>query len=134
MAPHDPMLVLDRQTPLQRCVPEVQVPLHGLVAGMHAPRHSWLPPGQAGTHAVPSQLTVPPVGPWQGVHDVVPQLATAVLSTHWPPQGWKPLLQLSAHDPFWQIAAPWGSPAQTLHVEPQAVASAFDGQALPQRW
>jgi hypothetical protein len=65
------------------------MPLQALVLGMQAPAHTFEPEGQAGMHASPSQVTVPPpVGAWQGEHDVRslgPQVATALLSTHLPP-------------------------------------------------
>jgi hypothetical protein len=46
-------------TPEQLCVPEGHMPLHAVVLAMQVPLHS-LAPGQAGTQASPSQLTVPP--------------------------------------------------------------------------
>jgi len=76
--------------PLQLCVPIGQTPSQAFVFGMHAPAHNFMLLGQAGTHASPSHVTVPPpVGAVHAVHDVLsfgPQVATALLSTHLPPQ------------------------------------------------
>jgi hypothetical protein len=87
-APQKEVLVSAWQTPLQLCVPLGQVPLQAIAFAMQAPLHSLLPLGHAGTHASPSQVTVPPVGGWHAVHDVEsfgPQVATALFDTHFPP-------------------------------------------------
>ena len=55
-------LVLLAQMPEQLWVPLAQTPLHAALLAMHAPAHSFVPDGQAGTHCVPSQVTEPPVG------------------------------------------------------------------------
>lgn len=87
LVPHESTLRFMAQMPLQSCVPVGQVPHTALVA-MQAPAHSLVSMGQVGTHAVPSQPTVPPAGIWHAVHDVVPQLPTSLLLTHLPPQTW----------------------------------------------
>jgi hypothetical protein len=74
------------QMPLQSCVPVPHTPWHDVLLPMQAPAQILVPDGQAGTHDVPSQVTDPPVGLTQFVHDVVPQLPTSVLRTHLPPQ------------------------------------------------
>jgi hypothetical protein len=66
----------------------MHIPSQAFAFGMHAPRHSFIPAGHAGWQARPSQVTVPPVGVMQGMHDALsfgPQLATILLSTHLPP-------------------------------------------------
>lgn len=39
-----------------------QTPMHAMAFAMHAPLHSLLPSGHAGTQARPSQVTLPPLG------------------------------------------------------------------------
>jgi hypothetical protein len=61
-----------------------------MVVAMHAPLHS-LAFAHAGTQVRPSHVTDPPVpvGAWQGMQDVLsvgPQVASALLSTHFAPQ------------------------------------------------
>src|SRR5215831_10860551 len=93
---------------------------------MQAPAHSLVPLGHAGTHARPSQVTVPLVGAWHAVHDVVslgPQVATALLLTHFPPHRWKPLLHCNAHAPLTQTAAPLVSVGQLTQLVPHPVGS-----------
>lgn len=123
--------------PLQLCVPAGQVPLHALAFGMHAPAHSLLPVGQAGTHARPSQVTdPPPVGAWQAVHDVLslgPQVATALLSTHLPPHTWKPLLHIRPHAPATHAADPFGSVGQITHAGPHPIGSLSGAHRAPHR-
>jgi hypothetical protein len=89
-APQKLVLVSDWQTPLQLWVPVGHAPLQAIALPMHAPLHSLEPLGQAGTHARPSHVTVPPpVGAWQAVQDVLslgPHVATALLLTHLPAQ------------------------------------------------
>ena len=58
--------------------------MHASPLGMQTPAHSFMFAGQVGTHAVPLQVTPPPVGAWQGVHEEVPQLATSVFNTQPP--------------------------------------------------
>jgi hypothetical protein len=82
------MLVFDAQRPVQSCVPVSHTPEHEAALSMHVPVHSFIPDGQFGTHAVPLQVASPPVGFWQGLHDVVPQLPTSLLLTHLAPQMW----------------------------------------------
>ena len=88
-APQKAVLVSARQVPLQLCIPAGQTPLQALAPGIHALTHSLVGAGQAGTQASPSQVTEPPVGAWQAEHDSEsfgPQVASALLSTHLPPQ------------------------------------------------
>ena len=61
-APQVSTLVLSAQMPAQLWVPLGQRPEHAAAAAMHAPAHSFMPGGQAGTHMVPSQVTAPPLG------------------------------------------------------------------------
>lgn len=61
VAPQLSTLVFDAQIPLQLCVPAGHVPQAAVMA-THAPAHSCMLAGQAGMHAVPSQVTEPPVG------------------------------------------------------------------------
>ncbi len=75
-------LVSLAQMPEQLWVPLAQTPLQAALLAMQVPAHSFMPDGQAGTHCVPSQVTEPPVGCTQAVHDVVPQLPTSLLLTH----------------------------------------------------
>lgn len=84
VAPQLSTLVFEAQIPEQLWVPGMQTPEHAAAMSMQAPAHGFMPDGQAGTHAVPSQVTVPPVGFWQVVHDVVPQLPTSMLLTQRP--------------------------------------------------
>ena len=80
-------LVFDAQMPPQSCEPAAHCPEHAAAMAMHAPAHSFMPAGQAGTHAVPSHVTVPPpVGASQATHEVAPQLPMAMLLTQRPPQ------------------------------------------------
>lgn len=83
--PQELVLVFEAQMPLQSCVPAPHTPAHDALPSMHVPAHSLVPAGQAGMHAVPSQVTLPPVGLMQAVHDVVPQLPVSVLLTHLAP-------------------------------------------------
>jgi hypothetical protein len=85
VVPHVSTLLFVAQMPLQSCVPVGQVPQAAVVA-MQAPAHSLVSVGQAGTHAVPSQATEPPVGIVHAVHEVVPQLPVSSLLTHLAPQ------------------------------------------------
>jgi len=106
VVPHESTLVFDAHTPLQSCVPFGHTPEQAADAATQAPAHGFIPEGQAGTHAVPLHVTVPPVGAWQGVHDEVPQLPVAVLLTQTPPQLWYPSLHAIAHAPPMHWAAP----------------------------
>ncbi len=88
--------------PGQRFCPVGHVPLHAAFAAMQVPlQFCGRLVGQAGTHAVPLQLTVPPAGAWQGVaHSVSPQVSTELLLTHLPLQLWYPALHRTEHVPF----------------------------------
>jgi hypothetical protein len=60
------------------------------------------------------------------VHDVEsfgPQVATALLSTHFPPQMWNPLLHITAHVPLTHAAVPFASVGQLTQLFPQPVGS-----------
>jgi hypothetical protein len=117
------------------CIPVGQTPLQALALGIQMPAHSLVGAGQAGMHANPSQVTLPPpVGTWQAVHDVRsfgPQVATARLSTHLPPQRWKPVLHLTAQAPLTQAAAPLGSVGQLAQLVPQPVGSSSAAHRVP---
>jgi len=131
--PQKVVLVSDWQMPLQLCDPVGQTPLQAFAVGMQAPAHSLVVLVQAGTHASPSQVTVPPVGAWHGVHDVVsfgPQVATALLLTHLPPHRWKPELHCSAQTPLVQAAAPLVSVGQFTQLVPHPVGSLSAAQRV----
>jgi hypothetical protein len=137
-APQKLVLMSGWQMPPQLCDPAGQTPLHALVVGMHAPAHSLVLAGHAGTQARPSQVTVPPpVGATHASHDVTsvgPQVATALLSAHWPLHKWKPDLHARPHAPATQAAVPLGSVGQFAHMAPQPVGSVSGAQRVPQRW
>ena len=114
--------------PPQLWVPAGQLPLQALALGMHAPRHSFIPPGHAGTHAIPSQLTVPSVGAAQAWQDVVPQLAISVLLTQRLPHRCVPVLHTSPQAPPAQFAVPFGSVAHGVHATPQVCDSSLGTQ------
>jgi hypothetical protein len=86
--PHELVLVLSTQTPLQLCVPLGHWPAQACVAGMQVPLHRiWLaahwPP-----HLVPSHVDWPFVMSGQAVHDDDPHEPTSLLLTHLLPHGW----------------------------------------------
>jgi hypothetical protein len=69
--------------------PPRHLPEQGAVCAMQAPSQSWgvVVFGQDWTHAVPLQLTLPPVGFWHAVvHSVRPHVSRAPLLTHLPLQ------------------------------------------------
>jgi hypothetical protein len=134
-APQEATLVSEAQTPPQLWVPAGHTPLQAFALGMHAPvaGHSLVPVGQAGAHASPSHITLPPVGAAHAVHDVRPQLATAVLLTQRPLHRWKFVLHRRPQAPVRHTAAPFGSPGHALHVVPHAAALSSDAQAAPHR-
>jgi len=76
--------------PEQTRWPLGQVPLQAAFWAMQTPlQFCGRFVGQAGTQAVPLQVTVPPVGAWQAVeHSVRPQVARALLLTQTFPQLW----------------------------------------------
>jgi hypothetical protein len=129
--PHESMLALDLQSPWQLWVPAGQVPSHAAVLAMHAPAQSFIPAGHAGTQAVPSQVTVPPIGSWQLMHDVVPQLPTSRLLTQRPAQRWYPVLHVRLHTPPVHWAVPLRSAGHTEHDAPHAAGSLSAGHLLP---
>ena len=132
VAPHALVLVSGWQMLLQRCVPVGQTPLQGVETEMQAPAHNLVCDGQLGTQASPSQVTEPPpVGAVQALHEVEsfgPQVAIALLSTHLPPQMWKPLLHFTAQTPLEQTAVPLESVGQTVQAVPHPVASSSAAQ------
>ncbi len=67
----------------------MHIPLQALAFGIHTLAHSFIPVGHAFTQANPLQVTEPPDGIWQAMHDALslgPQVATALLSTQLLPQ------------------------------------------------
>jgi hypothetical protein len=132
--PHELTLVLDAQMPLQSCVPAGHTPEHAAAMSMHAPAQSFIAAGQTGTHMVPSQVTVPPIGIWHAEHNDVPQLPTSRLLTHRPPQMCCPALQESAQVPPTHWAVPFGSVGQAVQAVPHAVASSSRAHRLPHLW
>jgi hypothetical protein len=142
VAPQKAVLVSAWQIPLQLCVPVAQTPLQAFALGMQAPAHSLVIAGHAGTHASPSHVTEPPpVGAWHAMHDVEsfgPQVANALLSTHLPPQRWKPLVHFTAQAPLAHVAAPLASVGQLRQLVPQPVGSSSAAHRalapVPQTW
>ena len=65
---------------------------------------------------------------------VGPQVATALLSTHFPPHTWKPLLHMRPQTPSVQAGRPFGSVGQVAQLVPQPVASLSGAHRDPQRW
>jgi hypothetical protein len=131
VAPQLPTLVLLAQMPEQSWVPLGQTPLHEALDAMQVPAHSFMLVGQAGLHCVPSQVTEPPVGCTQALHDEVPQLPTSLLLTHLPPHRWYPVAHDNAQLPPTHCATPWGSVGQAVHDIPHAVASLSSAQPAP---
>jgi hypothetical protein len=78
-------LTFDAHRPLQSWVVPMHTPAHEAAPSMQVPAHSFMPGLQVGMHTVPSQVAEPPVGFWQAVQEVVPQLPTSLLLTHLPP-------------------------------------------------
>jgi hypothetical protein len=99
---------------------------------MQAPAHSLVCDGQLGTHDRPSHMTEPPpVGAVQALHEVKsfgPQVVIDLLSTHLPPQMWKPLLHFTAQTPLEQTAVPLESVGQATQAVPHPVASSSPAQ------
>ena len=80
-APHESTLVFDTHRPRQLCVADGQTPAHAAELRMHVPKHTFIPGEHAGWQSAPSQVTEPPIGCTQALHDDVPQLPTSVLLT-----------------------------------------------------
>jgi hypothetical protein len=78
------------------------LPAHGAVSAIHVPlQFCGALAGQAGTQAVPLQVTEPPTGFLQAVvHSEIPQVSSALLLTHAPLQLCQPELQRMAQVPF----------------------------------
>jgi hypothetical protein len=131
--PHESTTLFDLHRPWQSCVPDAQTPEQAVALPMQAPAQSFIPVGHAGTHEVPSHVTVPPVGCWQLVHEVVPQLPMSLLLTHLPPQRWYPVWQARLQTPPAHWAAPLGSVGHAVHEGPQPVGS-LSVAHLPAHW
>lgn len=58
--PHELVLLLGWQVPVQSWVPIRQTPAHDAVVAMQVPAHSFMPVGQVPPQTVPSQVAVPP--------------------------------------------------------------------------
>jgi hypothetical protein len=131
LVPHEFGLLLDRHWPLQSCVPMGHMFMQGCVVGVHAPAHSRWPIWQSPPQVCPSQVDVPP---WGGVHasQDMPQWAGSLLSTHCPPQRWKPFLH--ARPQLWpavQDARPLAGVPQSAAVQqPPMGTHVASGQAL----
>src|SRR5262249_30310195 len=134
VVPHELVLVLSAQMPLQLCVPAGHCPEQAMLASMQAPLQSCLPDGQEPPHLACTHVALPPVGTVHAVQEDVPQLAGSVSSTHAPLHRWKPVAQATAHIPDTQVAVPCGSPGQFMHMAPHALASSSRAQVLPQAW
>jgi hypothetical protein len=88
---------------------------------------------QVNPHAVPSQVAVEFAGGVQAVHDVVPQLATALLETHVEPHRWKPELQANPHDVPLHVAVAFaGAVHGVVQLVPQVIGLLFAWHELPQ--
>jgi hypothetical protein len=62
-AAQQPVSEIQVLVPEQRFCPVGHIPEHGALAAIHAPSQSWgALVGQVWTHAVPLQVTLPPVG------------------------------------------------------------------------
>ena len=86
--PHEFVLVLSTQTPLQLCVAVAQGP-HAALAATHTPLQSWGSAlGQVPPHFVPSHVAVPPVIAGHAEHDDEPHEPTSILLTHFVPHRW----------------------------------------------
>lgn len=85
-------------------------------------------------HCPLTQLTDPLAdGAVQGVQ-LVPQVFTELLDTHWPLQSWKPLLQVSTHCPALQELTPLGEVGHGVQRVPQLFTDASDTQTPLHRW
>jgi hypothetical protein len=102
--------------------------------------HAWFsnskPTLQVMAHAVPSQLAVPLVGAAaHGVHEVVPQLVSALFALHVPLHLWNPALQVIPQVPRVQVAVPLESVAQGVHeVVPQLLTALLATHAPLHLW
>jgi len=84
-------------------------------------------------HAVPSQVAVPFAGAVHAVHDVVPQLLTALLATQVVPHRWKLLLQAKPQlVPLHVAVALAGAVHAVVQLVPQVAGLLFGWQELPQ--
>jgi hypothetical protein len=90
LIPQEAGLEFGVHCPEQMCIPGSHE--QAFVLGMHAPAHSFMFAGQVGRHDVPLQVTLPPVGAWQGEH-AVPQVATSLSETQLPAQTCVPIGQ-----------------------------------------
>src|SRR6185369_8792482 len=91
--------------------------------------------GQVKPHDVPSQVGIPSCGAGQAVHDVGPQLVTALLLTQLPLQRWKPLLQvLPQLVPSQVVVAFGGGGSHGVQSCPQVSVLLLSAQVSPQRW
>ena len=95
--PHELTLVSGAQSPAQSCVPDGHMPEQDDAIGMQAPAQSFMVAGQVGVQLVPSQVAEPPLGAWQGIHDVGPHELTLALLTQTVPHRWKPGLHAMPH-------------------------------------
>lgn len=73
------------QFPAQSWVPAGQAPSHALLFSMQAPLHNFVPFGHVAPHFVPSQVAAPPVGTGQAVQPV-PQVPGSMLLAQLFPQ------------------------------------------------
>jgi hypothetical protein len=90
MVPHELVLVLEAQTPLQLCVPDGQAP-QAWAMGTHSPLHSFRVPGHMPPHIRPSQVAVPPLISGQGSPHEVPQVIGERSSTQPLLHQWRPV-------------------------------------------
>src|SRR5205807_879253 len=88
--------------------------------------HFSIPVWQVKPQLVPSQVAVAFAGGMHRVQLLVPQLATALLETHWPEQAWYPELQTNPHAPETQVGNPFAGAVHGVHEAPQALALPFE--------
>jgi hypothetical protein len=86
LAPQELVLLFAAQMPLQLWVPDGQTPEQAAAASIQEPVQTFIVVGHAGWHAVPSQVTLPPVGAAQAVQDTGPQLPVLLSLTQVLPQ------------------------------------------------
>jgi hypothetical protein len=129
--PHELTLVSGRHCPLHSCVPAAHMFMQGCDVGMHAPAHSCLPSPQSPPQLWPSHVAVPPAGAGHASQDA-PQWAGDLLSTHWPPHRWKPLLHVRLQTcAAVHVPRPLGGSPQSADVQqPPMGTHVTSGQAL----
>jgi hypothetical protein len=88
---------------------------------------------QVNPHAPAVHVAVAFAGGAHGEHDA-PQLAVLVLSTHVPPQLWKPVLHEIPHATPSHVAVPFAGVEHAVHDAPQLATAVLATHAPPHRW